>query len=887
MSLWRRLVSGYRTLVFRGRLDRDLDDELAAYLDGLIDRKIRAGVDPATARRAALIEIGGVEQVRQDVLSGRVGHSLDVSLQDFRYAWRGLRKAPAFTAIVLLTLAVGIGANVAVFSVVNAMLLAPLPFRDSGRLVFVWSDMSDIGYPRAPLSGPELGDLRARSRLFTGFGAIWSNTAAIGGDGTPEQLRIGRVTSDFFSVLGVEPLMGRTFRDDDEVPGASGSVLLSWSLWQRRYGGDVSVVGRRVLLNNQPATIIGVMPAEFRLLMPPDASVPNDLQAWVPFGEHVVDGPRGQQFLRVIGRMRPGVTLDAAQGETTRIASEISRQFPEYGNAGRVFRLVSLHADHVRDIKAPLLTLFAGVAILLVIACVNVAALLVARTASRSRETALRMALGAGRIRLLRQCLAEGLLLTGLGGLAGLIVGPAGLKVLLALRPHGLDSIATARIDVAVLISAGGTALAWGLLCALSPLAEMWRTDLTTMLAQVGRTIYPASRSTLRVGLVIVQLAFSVVLLVGASLLVRTFINLQRVDVGFRSSGLLTFRLALSGDRYDAADTTNAFARRLESALLELPGVTAVGAISHLPYDDLPNWGGPYLAERGADESQAAHADYRAVTPGLLQAISAQLVEGRLFAESDDQRHDPVVIVDDVLAARAWPGRSAIGQSLDVDPWSSGHPTARAKVVGVVRHLRLRSLVEPLSEQVFFPQRQILRNPMAYVVRASNRSALAQPIRDVVSRLDRQLPIYDVRPLDDYVTAAQSTRRFTMVLVSVFASAAVALACVGVYGVMASSVTRRRREFGVRLALGARPDQIVKVVLREGAVLTLIGLALGLLGATAAAHLLRTQLFGVAPDDGASYATAVLLLAPFAVAACFIPARRATMANPLEVLRAE
>ncbi len=305
MSLWRRLVSGYRTLVSRLQLDRDLDDELAAYLDGLVDKKIRAGIAPARARRDALIEIGGIEQVRQDVLSGRIGHGLDLTLQDLRHAWRGLRKAPAFTAVVLLTLAVGIGANIAVFSVVNAMLLAPLPFRDSDRLAFVWSDMSDIGYPRAPLSGPELGDLRARSRLFTGFGAIWSNTAALGGDGAPEQLRIGRVTSDFFSVLGAEPLLGRTFRADDEVPGAPRSVLLSWTLWQRRYGGDRSVVGRPVLLNNEPVAIIGVMPAEFRLLMPPDASVPDDLQAWVPFGPRVVDGPRGQQFLRVIGRMRP------------------------------------------------------------------------------------------------------------------------------------------------------------------------------------------------------------------------------------------------------------------------------------------------------------------------------------------------------------------------------------------------------------------------------------------------------------------------------------------------------------------------------------------------------------------------------------------------------
>ena len=819
--------------------------------------------------------------------TGRIGHGIEITMQDIRYSWRGLRKSPGFTVVVLLTLAFGIGANVAVFSVVNAMLLAPLPFRDSSRLAFVWSDMSSMGYPRAPLSGPELGDLRARSRLFSGFGAIWSNTAALGGDGEPEQLRVGRVTADFFSVLGAEPFLGRTFRPDDDVPGPVGSVLLSWQLWQRRYGGDLAIVGRRVLLNSQPATVIGVMPADFRLMMPPDASVPDDLQAWVPFGRHVVDGPRGQQFLRVVGRMRPGVTLEAAQQEVTEIARQISRQFAEYGSVGRAFRLVSLHADHVREIKAPLLTLFGGVAVLLVIACVNVATLLLARAAARSRETALRMALGASRTRVLRQCLVEGLLLSGLGGIGGVLVGQAGLKILLALRPHGLDSIANSRVDLTVLIFAGGTAFVWGVLCALAPLAEMWRTDLTTVLAQVGRTTEGTARSRFRVGLVIVQLGFSVVLLVSASLLVRTFINLQRVDPGFHSNGLLTFRLALPGARYESPETMNAFARNLETELLKLPGVTQVGAISHLPYDDLPNWGGPYLAERGADESSAAHADSRAVTPQLLQAMGARLIEGRFFTEADDQNHDPVVIVDDVLAARTWPGRSAIGQSLGVDPWSSGHPTVWVKVVGVVRHLRLRSLVEPLSEQVYFPQRQVLRNPMAYIVRASDRSALAKPIRDVVLRLDRQLPIYDVRPLDDYVAAAQSTQRFTMLLVSAFASAAVALACIGVYGAMAYSVTRRRREFGVRLALGARPDQIVRVVIREGASVTMVGVALGVAAAAVSARLLSTQLFGVAPGDTASYAVAVLVLLPFAFLACWIPARRATTANPLEVLRAE
>ena len=484
-----RAASFWRTWFHREQLDRDLDDEVRAYLEELVARKVTAGQNADAARRDALIEIGGVDLLKDDVRGVRVGQGVESILNDVRYALRGLRRSPGFAAAAILTLALGIGCNSAIFSVVNALLVEPLPYRDSSRLVFVWSDMTASGYPRAPLSGPELADLREGTTHFEGFGAIWANTAALTGDGDPEQLRIGFVSSNFFSVLGVDAALGRTFALEDESEGPPLAIVLGAPVWQRRYGSDPSIVGRRILLNGQSVTVIGVMPSTFRLLMPPDAAVPDDMQAWILFNRNFTRGPRGQQFLRVIGRMRPGVTLEQARSEIDGIATKISREFPEYGTGGRAFTTVGLQADGVRELRQPLLALFGGVAILLLIACVNVASLLVARAAARSRETALRVALGAGRGRLMRQYLIEGVVLTTLGGAAGLLVARWSLAPILAFRPATLDRMASAHIDVRVLTFTLVVSVVWGMLLSCAPIVEVIRGDLLTGL-RAGRPPY-------------------------------------------------------------------------------------------------------------------------------------------------------------------------------------------------------------------------------------------------------------------------------------------------------------------------------------------------------------------------------------------------------------
>jgi predicted permease len=829
--------------------------------------------------------MGGVEQVKEEVRGVRIGAGADALAMDVRSAWRQLWKQPGFAAIVILTLALGIGANSAIFSVVHALLVEPLPYRDASRLVFVWSNLTDGSYPRAPLSGPELNDFRERTTTLASVGAIWPNTAALTGEGDPEQLRIGLVTANFFSVLGADALYGRTFSRDDEVPGATPSIVLSWGLWQRRFGADPAIVGRRIRVNGTPVSVVGVMPESFRLLFPADASVPDHLQAWVPFPAAIIHEPRTDYFLRTIARVAEGATVEQASQEVVALGDRIAKEFTAYSASGRSFYAVPLEEDALSDLRPAVLTLFAGVAILLLIACVNVASLLVARAAARRKETALRVALGAGRRRLALQCLAEGLILALFGGAAGIVFGRAGLALLIAVRPESVSRIEAARFEWIVLAFTAGIALAWGVLFSLAPLVEVFRARPAETLQRDGRRSTSAVQYRLRATLVAVQIALCVVLLVGAGLLGRGFVRLMSVDPGFDAAApALTFRLSLPRDRYRSHQEANVFSELLRRKLAALPDVVGVGAISHLPFDYVPNWSSPYAREGAPDTAAMREADARAITPGVLEGLGARLVEGRFFTEADDLGALPVAIVDDKLAARTWPGETAIGKRIRVPDLLE----APATVVGVVQHLRHRTLTAEVREQVYVSVRQSRRNPMAYIVRTSgDPAATLAPVRSLLRQLDAQLPIYDERPLAAYAIEARAARRFTLTLVAVFAAVALALACVGVYGVIAYSVGQRRHEFGVRLALGARPARLVRDVLTEGVRLAGIGLAGGLAVAFAAARALEGQLFGVTPYDLLTYLCGAGVLLSAAIGACLLPALSTARVSPAEALRAE
>jgi predicted permease len=887
MQAVRKLVSLWRSLFQKARLDRELDDELQAYLDGLIERKIRAGEDPAAARRAALLETGGMSEVKAAVQRARIGAGIDAIFHDIRFTLRSILRRPAFAFIVILTFAFGVGANTAIFSIVNAVLIQPLPYKDSSRLTFVWSDVSSAGYPRAPLSGPELHDLRERSTLFTSFGAIWANTAVLG-DGDPEELRIGFVTANFFDTLGASALIGRTFESTDETSDGPQSILLSWPVWQRRFGGDRSIVGRRILVNGDPMTVIGVMPPDFRLLFPPDASVPEWLEAWIPFYGQLATRPRGQNFLRVIGRMKPDVRLTEAREEVSEIASRISREYAQYGPGGRVFRLVGLQSENTRDARAGLVTLLIGVAILLMAACLNVASLLIARAAARTKETAVRFAIGASPRQIFRQCFVEGMTLALLGAIAGVLFGELSLRALVALRPAALSRIASAGIDTTVLLLTGSIIFLCGLLFSFAPLAAMFRADV---IGDVwGRAGPAAGRHRARAFLVTLQIAFSVVLLVGAGLMIRTFASIQQIDPGYTSERMLTLRVSPPFEGpFPEQEGVNVFHRNLQARLAALQGVKGVGAVSHLPFDNIPNWGYRYITTQDQQLSTGPFADYRAVSPGYLETVGARLVEGRFFSETDAPGAKPVVIVDDLLARRNWPGESAVGKQIAVDPGVSGRPQnlGWATVVGVVRHMRLRSLVEELTDQIYMSIRQVPR-PTTYVVSAVDDPVrLAPAVRTAIRGFEPRATVYDVRALDDYLSDAKSGQRFTMSLAAAFALVALTLAFVGVFALVSYSANARRFEFGVRLALGARPRQILRLAINEGIVLVVAGLIIGLAGAAISSRFLQSQLFGVTPYDIPTYLFSISIIVAAGVLASWLPARKAAASNPLDVLRAD
>jgi putative ABC transport system permease protein len=881
MPLLSRARSLWRTLAHKGRLDSDLDDELRAAIATLTDRYERAGMDAAAARLTAERELGAVHAVRENVRNARVGAGVDACLIDLKFAWRGLRRAPGFTALMAATLALGIGANTALFSVVHALLLKPLPYRDSERLAFVWLDRNQIGYPRGPMSGPDYRDLRQRTRSFSALGGIWATgSVTLTGEREPEQLRSAFVTVNFFDVLGVEAAVGRTFRDEDAYPGAEPALILGWELFQRRFGGDPAVVGRTVTVNGEATRIVGVMPRDFRLLLPPGASVPDRLQAFVPFWHDLENGPRRNLFMRVVARMKPGVSLRNAADDVAIMAGAVTR---ETGMA-RSYTLVGLQAEGVREIRTPLLALFVGVGILLAIAGVNVASLLIARAAARAKETAVRIALGASRGRILRQLLVEGLLLTAIGAAAGIVVSVVCLRALIALAPASLARLDASTIDTTVLLFTIVLSGTWGVLFSLAPVVEVFKDGAGRPLFRLDGS---ASRSTtapvryrLRATLVVVQIALSTVLLVCGGLLVRAFVEVMRVDPGFRADQHLTFRIAIPG-WLETREAFNQFADEVERRVRAIPGVRGAAAISHIPYDDLPNWALPYALERPL-APDAPSADTRAVSPGLLEMLGVTLIDGRFFDRGDQNPDNVVVIVDDLLARQLWPGQRAVGRRLSVRIGSEN-----ATVIGVVRHLRLRSLVEDLSPQIFVPWPAAQRNPIAFVVGLRDRdwTSVVPRIRAAVAALDPAVPIYEPRPLRDYVDAARATRRFTMLLAAAFAATALVLTCVGVYGVLAYAVEQRRHELGVRRALGADAARIVGAVVREAMGFALAGCAIGVAVALVAAELLRSQLYAVNPNDPVCVAGAVLLVLGGSLAACAIPARRAIRVTVLEVLR--
>jgi putative ABC transport system permease protein len=809
--------------------------------------------------------------------------------QDLRYGARMLLKKPGFTLIAVLTLALGIGANTAIFSVVYAVLLRPLPYQEPERLTLLWTRLEKIGLEQNWVSEPEVLDFREQSQLFESFGVVNGSSFILTGDGEPEQLSGAEVSTNFFSVLGAKIKAGRDFTPDEETPGAPRVAILSHGFWQRDFGGEQSVIGSTINLSGRPTTVIGVLPPHFTLMVPPEALVPANVDVWIPYAVDYAKQDRDSHGLTVIGRMRPGVTLHQAQDEMNAIAA---RLYPiHYTHTGFEVKVVSLHGDIVKKMRPALLVLLAAVGCVLLIACANVANLLLGRAATREREMAVRAAMGASRTRLLRQLLTESVLLSLLGGAVGLGLAVWGVDALLALSPADLPRIDEVSIDLRMLGFTFFIAALTGILFGLVPALKASRTNLTRSLKEGGRSVAGNASHRLRSLIVVAEIALSLILLVGAGLLMRSFFRLTRVDPGFNSHSVLTMKMTIPRSKYKDGPAVASFYQQLLEKVKALPGVESAAGISQLPLSG-DYWGGTLTfegvtanAERG--NLASFEVDQRAITPDYFTTMKTPLLEGRFFTSQDVRGKPYVAIVDETLARRLWPNASPLGRRMTFGRFPE-KPDTWIEIVGVVRHIRHHRLDANVREEVYYPHSVVSFSQMTLAIRtASEPLGIVSAVRDTVRSLDRDQPVYRIRTMDELVAGALAPARFTLLLLLIFAAVAAALAVVGIYGVISHAVTQRTHEIGVRMALGAQVSDVLKMVVGQGIKLVSLGIAAGLTGAFLLTRLMASLLYNVSATDSATFIAISVILAGVALAACFVPARRAARVDPMVALRYE
>jgi putative ABC transport system permease protein len=817
---------------------------------------------------------------------------MDVLTRDLRHAWRGLWRTPAFTLAAVLTLGLGIGATTTIFTVVNGVLLRPLPYEDSGRLANIWVDLGQGAQSLPAVAPADFRDYQRRSRSFAGLAA---GTGAeeidlrgnLTGEGAPERVGLSPVTANFFPLLGIKPALGRGFTAEEEALNGPHVVMLSDRLWRRRYGGDRSIVGRTIPLDGIGHTVVGVLPRDFRLLLPAEAFEIVDADLWVPLQfDYTVPLPRNLTLFTVIGRLKPDVSFAQAQADMSGIAEQFRQEFPEHKAANTRIRVVPLHEDIVKHARPSLLTLMGAVGLVLLIACGNVAHLLLARGTARSGEFALRAALGASRWAMVRQLLMESGLLALGGGALGLTVTALALTVLRALHPASLPRLAEVDIDRAVFGFTLLVSVMTTLLFGLVPALRASGVDPQAQLQGGSRSGLGPERRRIRGMLIVGEVALSVVLLVGAGLLVRSFLALQQVKPGYDASDVLTFQLSMPSSKYAKGKDRRAFLRLLDEQLRAVPGVREVGAVSQLPLTGSGPLSPFAYNEETAKNFESVTADGRNVSPTYFQAMDTRLLAGRTFSSLDSVGGQPVIIIDETLARLAWPGQTAVGKQLQVAP--TGTPNAFAEVVGVVEHMRMHDLARDGLPQIYSSVGQGTPSTMAFVVETSlDPSSLTRSVRQLVAALDKDLAVDHLAPMEAYLTEGRAQARFSLVLMSVLGAIALLLAAIGIFGVISYSVTQRTREFGIRLALGEDPGHTRRTVIVGGMRLVLLSLALGLAGSFLTSRLISGLLYGVTPADPLTFAGIAVLLGLVALFACYLPARRATRIDPASALRSE
>lgn len=796
-------------------------------------------------------------------------------IKDIRYALRSLLKRPGFTAIALIALALGIGANTAIFSLVNAVILQPLPYHDPDRLTWVYGNRS--GGNKGSVSAPDFLDYRSQNKTFEQFAASRSTILPMNltGSGEPERLNPSAITGNYFDTFGVRPFLGRGFSLENEKTGQDHVTVLSYAFWQTRFGGDPNILNKTIVLDGKPYEVLGVMAANVIL--------PQPAQLWVPlnFDSDPEMKMRRARFLRPMGRLKAGVSLSQAQADTNLIATQLEQQFPD-SNAGWNLRLIPLREILVGGSRTMLFILFGAVGFVLLIACANVANLLLVRAASRQKEIALRTALGASRLRIIRQMITESLLLALFGGALGTVLALGGIKLLVSLSEDSIPPTANVRIDATVLAFTLLISLVTGVVFGLAPALRTLKENLVDALKDGIRGSSEATmKNRTRSLLVVFESAIAVMLLIGAGLLIRSLVALQSVDLGFNPDKALTMRIDLPRQKYTTPDKTSNFFQQLETRVAGLPGVEAVGFTTELPLSGQSN-DMPFSVEGrpAVSANEGFSADFRRVNQNYLNAMQIPLRRGRNFTEQEVRQAAKVLIVSQQLVDTAFPGEDPLGKRLITgmnEPY---------EIIGIVGDIRHQSLQAQPNATMYMPTQEPARRNL--VIRTTGDPlSLIGGVRKEVNALDPDQPIAAIRPMTEWVAMSAAGARYRTILLGLFAVLAMVLAATGIYGVMSYSVAQRTQEIGVRMALGASPLDVLRLVVKQGMMLALIGIVIGLAGALALTRVMSSLLFGVTERDPVTFGAVAALLVVVAFIACVVPARRATKVDPLVALRYE
>jgi putative ABC transport system permease protein len=883
----KRLRSLIRNLFRRSRVEGDLDQEVRAYADMLADEKAQNGMTRTEAERAARIELGGIEQLKEQVRESRTGDWLDALAQDLRYGIRTLRRSPGFTAVAVITLALGIGVNTALFSVVNALLIRALPYKDADRLVYVtefWPHEPEVSGP----ASPDFTNWRAHSRLveqIEAYGGGRDVTLTSGGEA--EHIAGTAVTAGLLDMIGIQPALGRNFVPEEDRPGAPPSVMLGYRLWQGRFGASPEVIGTQIEMDGVARNVVGILPASFAF---PDNNISQEFL--LPMGLSLEPGMREQDFriLHVLARRKPGVTLEALHAEfvelVRRTASEEPAQFVTMRKDMEV-RLIPLRQWLTGGVSRAVLVLQAAVALVLLIGCLNVANLQIARGIGRAREIAVRTALGAGRARITRQLLTEGLLLSFLGGAAGLALGYGALNLIRNFLPVRLHLGETVRIDPIVLMFTLVIAIVSGVVTGLAPVLAATRPRLDEALKEgSSRTTEPGSHHRIHRALVIAEVAVAMVLLSSSGLLIRSFAHMASLDPGFNPDGVLTLRIALPARKYPTDQSRAAFYSQLLERAAAIPGVQNAAIGAGLPLIGTRSGVGTWFEGRPAPPPGGRPTIPMAgVSSDYFETLKIPLPRGRAFAEADRENSPHVVIVNQAFADQFFPGQDALGKNITQGRLGQ---TELKEIVGIAGNVRQQGLRIAATPTIYAPFRQFPESEIFIVLRSAlSRSALSAAAGGAIRALDPDVPVYDVANMRDRLAEALSTQRANMALMGLFAALALLLAAIGIFGVIAYMVNRRSLEIGIRMALGAQRSDVLKMVLGHGMILALAGIAIGLGGALAATRALRTLLFEISPNDPWTLVAAAVLFACVAAGACYIPARRAVRVDPMTALRHE